>query len=83
MPPVPESATLSGVELLLTVMLQVAARDPVVAGLNVMEAVQVPAAARTVPQVVDEILKSLAPVPEMAPVPSVTEAEVPFVIVTD
>lgn len=83
LPPVPESGTLSAVELLLTVMLQVAENDPMVAGLNVIEAAQLPAAVRVGPQELEVILKSPAFVPDIAPAPSVTESDVPFVIVID
>lgn len=80
--PVPESATLSAVELLLTVIVQDAVSAPVVLGVKIMDAVQVPAAAKVVPQVVDEIVKSVGSVPERVPVPRVTELEVAFVMVT-
>lgn len=83
LPPVPESGTLSAVELLLTVMLQVAENDPMVAGLNVIEAAQLAAAVRVGPQELEVILKSPAFVPDIAPAPSVTESDVPFVIVID
>lgn len=79
--PVPVSGTLSAVELLLTDISQVAARVPEAVGLNAMVAVQVPDAAKVDPQLVDEIEKSPAFVPVMVPVPSVTEAVVPFVTV--
>lgn len=79
--PVPESETLSAVELLLTVIVQDAVSAPVVLGVKVIDAVQVPAAAKVVPQVVEEIVKSLGSVPERVPVPRVTEPEVAFVIV--
>ena len=47
------------------------------------EAVQLAEAARLEPQVVDEIEKSPAFVPESAPALSVTAAEVPLFTVTD
>lgn len=80
--PVPDSETLSAVELLLTLIVQEAVRAPVVLGEKTMDAVQLPAAARVVPQVVEEIVKSVGSVPERVPVPRVTEPEVPFVMVT-
>ena len=76
--PVPLSATLSGVELLLTVIPQLAERDPVAVGLKTTVAVQFAEAAKVDPQVVEEMEKSPALVPVMAPVPIVTEAVVPF-----
>ena len=81
--PVPESATLSAVELLLTDMVQLAVSVPVVFGAKAIDAVQLAAAAKVVPQVVDEMVKSVGLAPEKVPVPSVTDAAVLFVMVTD
>lgn len=76
--PVPLSATLRGVELLLTGKPQLAVRAPVAAGLKMMVVVQVAAAAKVDPQVVEEIAKSPASVPVTPCVPSVTDAEAGF-----
>lgn len=81
--PVPESATLSAVELLLTDMVQVAVIAPVVLGPKTIEAVQLAEAARLVPQFVDWTLKSLAFVPEMVRAPSVTVPVVVLLMVMD
>lgn len=79
--PVPVSGTLSPVELPLTDTSQLAVRVPEAVGLNAMVAVQVPEAAKVDPQLVEVIEKSPASVPVTVPVPSVTEAVVPFVTV--
>lgn len=80
--PVPERATVSGVELAELVMLQVAVRAPVVAGLKSMEAVQWAEAAREEAQVVEETPKSAALVPVIPAALRVTELDVPLVTVT-
>jgi hypothetical protein len=74
--PVPESATFSGVALLLLVMLQAAVSLATREGVNVIEAVQVVDAARLAPQVVDVTVKSPALVPVIDAVLRVTELEV-------
>lgn len=79
--PVPESATLSAVELPLAVIVQDVVRDPVVLGAKAIEAVQLALAARVVPQAVEEIVKSVGSVPERVPFPRVTEPEAAFVMV--
>ena len=76
--PVPVIGTLSAVELLLTVISQVAVRVPEAVGLNTMVAVQEADAANVDVQVVEEIEKSPELVPVIEPVPSVTAAVVPF-----
>ncbi|HEV2464436.1 MAG TPA: hypothetical protein VGT04_11575 [Acidobacteriaceae bacterium] len=58
-PPVPLSATVSGVELALLVMLQVPESVPDVEGANAMFAVQLPDAASVEVQVVEEAEKSV------------------------
>ena len=70
-PPVPLSATVSGVELALLVMLQVPESVPDVEGANAMFAVQLADAASVEVQVVEEAEKSVGS--ESAPVLSVTE----------
>jgi hypothetical protein len=75
-PPVPDRETESVVEPAVSV--QVAFSAPLMVGLKVIVALQPEDAARLVPQDVLEMEKSLALVPLMAPVPSVTEAEVPL-----
>lgn len=76
--PVPLSATLRGVEPLLTGKPQLAVRVPVAAGLKMMVVVQVAAAAKVDPQVVEEIAKSPASVPVTPWLPSVTDPEAGF-----
>lgn len=79
-PPVPESATESMAEPSL--MVQVAERAPEAVGLKTRFAVQLADAARVEPQVVEEMAKSPALVPEMAEPLSVTELDVLLVMVT-
>lgn len=79
--PEPLRATESGVEELLLVMVQVAARLPVVVGLKRMFVVQLAEAARLDPQFVLEMAKSPGLVPEIPAPLSVTEAEVLLVTV--
>lgn len=74
--PEPESATLSGVALLLLVMLQVAVSLATSVGVNAIEAVQAVDAARLVLQVVYVTVKSLAFAPVIDAVLRVTELEV-------
>lgn len=64
--PDPESATVSGVALLLLVMDQDADSEPMIDGVNVTDAVQVADAASDEPQVVDDCAKSAALEPEIA-----------------
>lgn len=80
--PVPAKATESGVGELLLVMDQVAASEPVVAGVKVMFAVQLADAARLVPQVVEETAKSAALVPVIPAALRLTDDVVLFVTVT-
>jgi len=80
--PVPESAAVSAVELLLLVMLNVAEREPAAVGVKTTLAVQVAEAARAVPQVVEEIEKSAGSVPERDGALRVTELPLVFEIVT-
>jgi hypothetical protein len=54
--PVPDSATVCGLLLAVSVKLRVAVRVPVVVGANTMVAVQLAEAARVVPQVLLDIL---------------------------
>lgn len=63
--PVPVSEAFCGLELEVSVKANVAVRVPVAIGLNAIVAVQVPDAARLVPQVLLEMLKSLPFVPEI------------------
>jgi hypothetical protein len=64
--PVPESATDCGLLLAASVKFNVALRVPVAVGENVTLTVQLDKAARLVPQILLEIAKSPAFVPEMA-----------------
>ncbi len=64
--PVPDSATFCGLLLALSVKLRVALRAPVAPGLKVTETVQVDEAPRLLPQVLLEMEKSPAFVPEIA-----------------
>jgi hypothetical protein len=77
--PVPEREVESDVELL--VMVKVAEREPVAAGEKVTAAVQLEDAARLVPQVVEETVKSPGSVPVNDGALSVTELDVVFEIV--
>lgn len=79
--PVPDKATVSGVEELLLVMFQLAERAPDAVGLKTMLAVQLAEAARVDPQLVEETAKSEALVPVMPALLRVTELEAPFVTV--
>ena len=63
--------------------MSVAARAPLAVGINTIEAEQLPAAARLVPQVLLEIAKSPAFVPEMATLLIVIEMLCAFDSVTD
>ncbi len=62
--PVPDSVAVCGLLLVVSEMVRVAERAPVVPGLNTTVTVQLAEAARLAPQVLDEMLKS----PELAPV---------------
>jgi hypothetical protein len=64
--PVPDSATDCGLLLAESVKRSVAVRVPAALGLNTILAVQLPEAARLVPHVLLEIVKSAAFVPEIA-----------------
>lgn len=79
--PVPESATMSAVELEELLIVQDAVMLPVAAGLNETEAVQLAEAASEEPQVVVEV-KSAVSVPVIPAPLSVTVLEVPFLTVT-
>ena len=79
--PVPDKATVSGVEELLLVMLQFAESAPEAVGLKVMLAVQLAEAARVDPQLVEETVKSLAFVPETPALLRLTELVVLLVTV--
>jgi hypothetical protein len=81
--PVPESATESGVELALLVMLKVAARAPTAAGEKIIDSVQDEDAARVGAHVEDETEKSPALVPEMDAALMVTELGVVLLMVMD
>lgn len=74
--PVPDKATVSGVEELLLVMVQLAKSAPDAPGLKIRVAVQLAEAARVDPQVVVETAKSEASAPEMPALLRVTEPEV-------
>ncbi len=76
--PEPVSATLCGLFVAESVKLNVAVRVPVAVGLNTTDAVQFPDAARLVPHVLLEMLKSPAFVPPIATFEIVTDALVPF-----
>lgn len=79
--PVPDKATVSGVEELLLVMVQLAESAPDVVGWKTMFAVQLAEVARVDPQLVEETAKSEASVPEMPALLRVMEPEVLFVTV--
>lgn len=74
--PVPESATVSAVVLLLLVMDQDADSEPMMDGVNVTDAVQVADAASDEPHVVDDCAKSVALDPEIEGVVRETALEV-------
>jgi hypothetical protein len=76
--PEPVSVTLCGLFVAESVKLNVAVRVPVAVGLNTTDAVQLPDAARLVPHVLLEMLKSPAFVPLIATVEIVTDALVPL-----
>ena len=79
--PVPDKATVRGVEELLLVMVQLAERAPDAVGLKTMLAVQLAEAARVDPQLVEETAKSEALVPVMPALLRLMELEEPFVTV--
>lgn len=81
--PVPLSATVCGLFVAESVKLSVALRAPDAVGLNTTEAPHVPAAARLVPQVLLEMLKSEGFVPEIATALMVIDELVPFASVND
>ena len=78
----PESATVWGLPVALSVNTRFAEKPPDAAGLNVTLAVQLAATARLVPQVLLAIAKLDAFAPEIAALLIVTAVFVPFVIVT-
>jgi hypothetical protein len=80
--PVPESATVCGLLVAESVKVRVAVRLPAAAGLNNTVTVQLAEAARLVPQLSLESVKSDASAPETAMLLMVTEAEVPLVRVS-
>ena len=81
--PVPARATVCGLLVALSVKVSIALREPVALGVNAMLAVQLADAARLVPQVLLEIEKSAAFVPEIATLLMVIEVERPLVSVAD
>src|ERR1019366_6469190 len=76
--PLPESATLCGLLLAESIKLKVAVRVPVDSGLKRIVTVQLAWAARLDPQVLLEMLKSPAFVPEIAMLLIVMEVASPF-----
>jgi hypothetical protein len=82
-PPVPVKLTFCGLLLAESATFNVAARDPVVAGLNISEMVQLADAARLLPQVLLEIVKSPGFVPVNVMPLIVMEEPVPLVNVAD
>jgi hypothetical protein len=81
--PNPDSATVCGLLLAESVKLRVAVRVPAATGLNTIVAVQLEDAARLEPQVLLEIAKSAALVPEIAMLLTAIELEPLFVKVAD
>jgi hypothetical protein len=81
--PVPESATVCGLLLAVSVKLRVAVRAPVAAGLKEMVAVQLANAARLAPHVLLEIVKSAALLPVIVMLLTVIAAGPLFVNVAD
>jgi hypothetical protein len=81
--PVPDSATACGLLLALSVKFSVALLAPVAPGLKVTETVQFDEAARLLPQVLLEIEKSPAFVPEIAMLLIVIDEASPFDKVAD
>lgn len=79
--PVPESVTESEAGLPLVVMLQLALSEFVVVGLKSIDAVQLAEAARLPPQLPPVMAKSPPLDPDIEPAPSVTDPDVPFVMV--
>ena len=80
---VPVNATVCGVFIAESVKLSVALRVPAAVGLKTTEAEQLAAAARLVPQVFDEMLKSPAFVPPRPTLLIVIDALVPFASVDE
>jgi hypothetical protein len=80
--PVPESATVCGLPLPVSVKFKVAVRLPVALGPNKILTVQSADAARLVPQVLLNIVKSAASVPDKAMLLMVIAPVPPFVSVT-
>lgn len=81
--PAPERETVSGVELLLSVMPQEAVSVPTMVGVKMIEAVQLADAARVEPQVVDVTAKSPALAPVMDAALRATAPVVLLVMVMD
>jgi hypothetical protein len=81
--PVPVRLTVCGLLVAESVKLRLAVRVPVAAGLNTTEAEQLVAAARLVPHVLLEMLKSPGFVPVIAMLLMLMEELVPFDSVTD
>jgi hypothetical protein len=81
--PVPESATFCGLPVALSVKLRVALRLPEAPGLNVTDAVQLADAASVLPQVLLDMAKSAAFVPEIATLLMVIDDVSPFFRVAD
>jgi hypothetical protein len=81
LPPVPDNATVCGLLLDESETVSVAARDPLVLGLNAMETLQLAAAARLLPQVLLEITKSPGFVPVTDTLLMVIEELDPFLSV--
>jgi hypothetical protein len=78
-PPVPVREAVCGLLLVVSETVSVAELAPVVVGLNTAVIVQLAEAARLAPQVLDEILKSLAFVPAMVTLLIVIAAALPLV----
>lgn len=81
--PVPLSVTVWGLLVAASVKLSVALRAPAADGLNTTDVVHVAAAARLVPQVLVEMVKSEAFVPPTAILLMPTDEVVPFDRVAD